>query len=229
MANIVLVHGAWGDGSHWRKVIPIIRNAGHIVVAAQNALTSLTDDAETTRRLAESLDGPTVLVGHSYGGAVITETASKCPHVKALVFIAAFAPETTENLQELLGRTGTPPPGAAAIRPDKYGNLWLDRDLFQTSFCQDLDDEEALVMAAAQHPTSGKCFAEKPSNAGWKSLPCWYQVSDEDRMIPPETQQFFSERMKAVKTIHLKSGHASLASHPKEVSDLILEAALAAK
>lgn len=223
--NIVLVHGAWGDGSHWRKVLPILKNAGHEVVATQNPLTSLTDDAEITRRLAESMSGPTILVGHSYGGAIITEAASKCPNVTGLVYIAAFAPDTTENLGGLLGRTD-PPPGAAALRPDKYGFLWIDREQFHANFCQDLDPEEAYVMQATEHPTSGKCFEEKPTDAGWKNLPTWYQVSDKDRMIPPATQQWFAERMNAT-TIHLPASHASMASHPKEVAELILKAAAA--
>jgi pimeloyl-ACP methyl ester carboxylesterase len=221
--NIVLVHGAWGDGSHWRKVIPILKDAGHEVVATQNPLTSLGDDAEITRRLAESMEGPTILVGHSYGGAIITEAAGKCPNVTALVYIAAFAPDTDENLGGLLGRTD-PPPGGAALRPDKYGNLWIERGLFAENFSQDCDPIESLVMAAAQKPTSTKCFENKPTNAGWKNLPCWYQVSDNDRMIPPITEQFFADRMNAT-TIHLPASHASMASHPREIADFIMRAA----
>jgi len=221
--NIVLVHGAWGDGSHWRKVIPILKDEGYNVVATQHPLTSLSDDAETTRRLAESQEGPTILVGHSYGGAVITEAAGKCPNVVGLVFIAAFAPDENENLGILLGRA-EPPPGAAAIRPDKYGYLWLDRNLFADNFCQDCDPVESFVMAAAQKPTFGKCFEDKPTNAAWKNLPCWYQISENDRMIPPATQKFFAERIKA-STISLPAGHASMASRPNEVADFILKAA----
>ena len=223
MSNIVLVHGAWGDGSHWRKVIPIIAKAGYTVVASQHPLTSLTDDAETVKRLAESLEGQTILVGHSYGGAIITEAAAKCPNVVGLVYIAAFAPDETENLGELLGRT-KPPTGATSLYPDKYGFLWIKRDLFRASFAQDCSEEEALVMAAAQKPTSGKCFEEKPTTVGWKKLPVWYQVSENDNMIPPETQHFFAERMKA-KTISLHTGHASMASKPDEIADFIISAA----
>ncbi len=224
-ANIVLVHGAWGDGSHWHKVIPILKEAGHRVVATQNPLTSLTEDSETTRRLAESLEGPTILVGHSYGGAIITEAASKCPNVTGLVYIAAFAPDTDENLGMLLGRTD-PPPGAAALRPDQYGFLWIDRDLFADNFSQDCFPMDSFVMATAQKPTSGKCFEDKPTDAGWKNLPCWYQVSEHDRMIPPATQHFFAERMKAT-TIALPSSHASLLSHYAEIANLIIKAATA--
>ncbi len=206
--NVVLVHGAWGDGSNWSKVIPLLRRAGLNVVATQNPLTSLADDAETVRRIAEPLEGPVILVGHSYGGAIITEAAGKIPNVKGLVYIAAFAPDTDENLGMLLGRTD-PPPGAAALRPDAYGNLWLDRELFGANFCGDVDEPQASVMAAVQSPTSGKCFENKPGAAGWKNLPTWYQVSEEDKMIPPVTQHFFAERMKAT-TISLPASHASL-------------------
>lgn len=221
--NIVLVHGAWGDGSHWRKVIPMLKEAGHNVVATQHPLTSLADDAEATRRLATSLEGPTILVGHSYGGAVITEAAGNCPNVTGLVYIAAFAPNTDENLGSLLGRT-TPPPGAAALRPDPFGFLWIDRNLFAENFSQDCDAMDSFIMAAAQKPTSGKCFEDKPTAAGWKNLPTWYQVSEIDRMIPPATQHFFAERMNA-HTISLQAGHASMASQPRGVADLILLAA----
>lgn len=221
--NIVLVHGAWGDGSHWRNVIPILSGAGFKVVATQNPLTSLSDDAETVRRLAESLEGPTILVGHSYGGAIITEAADKCPNVAGLVYIAAFAPDVNENLGMLLG-LADPPPGAAAIRPDKYGFLWIDRELFAENFSQDCDPVTSQVMAAAQKPTSGKCFEDKPTHAGWKDLPCWYQVSAMDRMIPPATQKMFAERMKAI-TISLPASHASMAAQPEEIAAFIMKAA----
>lgn len=223
MKNIVLVHGAWGDGSHWRKVIPLLAKAGYNVVATQNPLTSLADDAETVKRLAETLEGKTLLVGHSYGGAIITEAAANCPNVAGLVYIAAFAPDTTENLGMLLERTA-PPAGAASLYPDKYGFLWIQRDKFHESFSQDCEKEESFVMAAAQKPTSGKCFGDMPTTVGWKKFPVWYQVSENDRMIPPETQHFFAERMKA-KTLSLKSSHASMASHPIQIADFIISAA----
>lgn len=221
--NIALVHGAWGDGSHWRKVIPILTAAGYTVGSVQNPLTSLSDDAERTRRLVESFDGPTLLVGHSYGGAVITEAAGKSDKVVGLVYIAAFAPDENENLGMLLGRT-TAPAGAAALRPDQYGFLWIEKSMFAENFAHDLPAEESLVMALAQKPTSGKCFEDKPDYVGWKNLPTWYQISELDRMIPPETQHFFAERMKA-ETISLSSSHASMASHPQEIADLIIKAA----
>lgn len=221
--NIALVHGAWGDGSHWRKVIPILTAAGYTVGAVQNPLTSLGDDSERTRRLVESFNGPTLLVGHSYGGAVITEAAGKSDQVVGLVYIAAFAPDADENLGMLLGRTD-PPAGAAALRPDKYGFLWIDKTMFAENFAQDCDAKEAMVMALAQKPTSGSCFQNTPDHIGWRSLPTWYQVSENDRMIPPVTQRFFAERMKA-ETISLASSHASMASHPEEIAAFIIKAA----
>ena len=221
--NIVLVHGAWTDGSGWHKVIPLLRSEGHSVSATQHPLTSLSDDVEITRRLAEAQDGPTVLVGHSYGGAVITEAASQCPHVAGLVYIAAFAPDAGENLGDL-GQRSEPAPGNAAVHPDKYGMLWIDKDKFVESFCQDVAKEEAIVMATVQKPIAIQCFTDKITNAGWKNLPCWYQVSEQDRMIAPGTEMFMAERMKPQQRISLPAGHASMVSYPKEIAGLILAA-----
>jgi pimeloyl-ACP methyl ester carboxylesterase len=221
--NIVLVHGAWADGSGWSKVIPILQQAGYNVVATQHPLTSLADDVEVTRRLTEAQEGPTLLVGHSYGGAVITEAAHQCPNVVGLVYIAAFAPDEGESLGSLAA-AGAPPPGAAAIRPDKYGTLWLDKELFPANFCQDVDEKEAKVMAAAQYPIAARCFADAITNAGWKNLPCWYQVSSNDRMTPPQAEQFMAERIKAT-IISLPASHTPMISMPEEIAGLILTAA----
>jgi len=222
--NIVLVHGAWADGSSWSRVIPILKKSGYNTAAVQNNLTSLADDAETTRRLAEAQQGPTILVGHSYGGAVITEAAHLCPNVIGLVYIAAFAPDEGESLASLAAAGAEPPPGAVAIRPDKYGILWLDRELFPENFCPDVDRQEAEVMAATQRPIAAKCFEDQITDAGWKNLPSWYQVSENDRMIPPGAEHFMAVRMKA-KIISLASSHVSMVSHPEEVADFILKAA----
>ena len=222
--NIVLVHGAWADGSSWSKVIPLLKEAGYHVVATQQNLVSLADDAETARRLVESQEGPVLLVGHSYGGAVITEAAPGCPNVVGLVYIAAFGLDTGESLAILSASGPVAPPGAAAIRPDKYGFLWIDREMFADNFCQDLDPTESSTMAATQRPLSVACYEGKITEAGWKNLPCWYQVSSEDRMIPPPAEQFMAQRMKA-KTITLPSSHVTMLSHPKEVADFILSAA----
>ncbi|MEO8406032.1 MAG: alpha/beta hydrolase [Chitinophagaceae bacterium] len=221
--SIVLVHGAWADGSSWNKIIPQLEEAGYNVVATQHPLTTLADDAEITRRLCEAQTGAVLLVGHSYGGAVITEAAGKCPNVTALVYIAAFGPDAGESLTSL-SAGGAPPPGAAAIRPDKYGRLWLDKALFNENFCGDVEDEEANTLAATQKPISVQCFQDTITNAGWKNLPNWYMIAANDRMIPPAAEQFMAERMKA-KIIFLPSSHVPMISHPDEVADFILQAA----
>jgi pimeloyl-ACP methyl ester carboxylesterase len=222
--NIVLVHGAWADGSSWSKVIPLLQEAGFNTVATQQKLVSLADDAETVRRATEAFEGPVLLVGHSYGGAIITQSVQLCPKVTGLVYIAGFAPDKGESLSILSSGAPVAPPGAAAIRPDKYGFLWIDRTMYAENFCGDLDQIEAGVMAATQKPLSMMCFEDLVTDAGWKKLPCWYQISLNDRMIPPQAEQFMAQRMNA-RTISLPSSHASLVSHPKEVADFILEAA----
>jgi pimeloyl-ACP methyl ester carboxylesterase len=222
--NILLVHGAWADGSSWSKVIPLLSEAGFTIVATQQKLVSLEEDAETVRRAAEALEGPVLLVGHSYGGAIITEAAHLCPNVIGLVYIAGFALDKGESLEILSASGPVAPPGAAAIRPDKYGLLWIDREMFADNFCQDIDKTEAHVMTIVQKPLSLAAFQGKVSEAGWKNLPCWYQVSMNDRMIPPPAEQFMATRINA-RTITVPSSHASMVSHPEEISEFILSAA----
>lgn len=223
--NIVLVHGAWGDGSHWRNVIPPLHAKGFRVCAVQNPLTSLADDIERTSKLAEAQQGPTILVGHSYGGAVISG-AGHVPNVVALVYVAAFAPDAGENLGGILA-TRQPTSGAASIRPDKYGFLWIAPDKFRESFCQDLDETEALIMAVTQKPLAARCFEDRAGAPAWRSKPSWYQVSSEDRMIPPDAEVWMAERMRPKKTITLKASHASLASQAPAIVSLIEEASTA--
>jgi pimeloyl-ACP methyl ester carboxylesterase len=220
--NIVLVHGAWADGSSWNKVINILSEE-YNVVATQHALTSLQDDVETTRRLVEAQTGKTILVGHSYGGAVITEAAHYCATIKALVYIAAFAPDAGENLIDLSQRSKQAP-GNVAVYPDKYERLWIDKEKFHAAFCADVENDEATVMAAVQKPISMQCFSDKVTTAGWKNLPCFYQVSDDDKMIAPELEKFMAERMNAKKIIHLNASHAPMVSHSTEIAELIKEA-----
>ncbi len=195
--NILLVHGAWADGSSWGKVITILTEAGYNIIATQQKLVSLEDDAETVSRAAEALDGPVLLVGHSYGGAIITEAAHLCPNVIGLVYIAGFALDKGESLEILSASGPIAPPGAAAVRPDKYGFLWIDREMFADNFCQDVNKTEAHVMAVVQKPLSLDAFQGKVTDAGWKNLPCWYQVSMNDRMIPPPAEQFMATRINA--------------------------------
>lgn len=220
--NIVLVHGAWGDGSHWSHVIPQLHAKGYRVCAVQNPLTSLADDIDRTSKLVAAQDGPTLLVGHSYGGAVITG-AGHTPNVVGLVYVAAFALDEGESLGSVFARQASPSGGN--IRPDKEGFLWIDPDKFHESFCQDLGETEALVMALSQKPIAARCFDDKSGAPAWKVKPSWYQVSANDRMIPPESEQWMADRMRPKKTITLQASHASLASRSNELIVLIEEAA----
>ncbi|HVR47953.1 MAG TPA: alpha/beta hydrolase [Candidatus Binatia bacterium] len=217
--NIVLVHGAWSDGSGWAKVLAILQAAGHNVVAVQNQMTSLADDAANTRATIDAMQGPTVVAGHSYGGAVVTSAAYGASNVKGLVYIAAFAPDEGEAL-------GGFPTGAGAkfIGPGPGGLLYIDRKQFPACFAGDVPVQEAAVLAAVQRPVGGAIFGDKMGPPAWKSIKSWYQVSENDQMIPPETERMMASRAKAT-TIAFPSSHASLLSHPKEVADLILTAA----
>jgi pimeloyl-ACP methyl ester carboxylesterase len=217
--NIVLVHGAWSDGTGWIKVIPLLQAAGHNVVAVQNQMASLSDDAANTRAVIDAMQGPTVVVGHSYGGAVITSAAQGAPNVKGLVYIAAFAPDQGEALG------GFPPgPGAKFVAPGPGGLLYIERSQFPANFAGDLPTAEAATLAAVQRPVAGAIFGDKMGPPAWKSIKSWYQVSEDDRMIPPDVERMFASRAGAT-TISLPTSHASLVSRPKEVAELILVAA----
>ncbi len=223
--TIVLVHGFWGGAAHWAKVIVELARVGHASLhAVELPLTSLADDAERTRKMVAQQPGPVLLVGHSYGGAVISE-AGNLPNVAGLVFIAAFAPDAGESpggiTQEHL------PAAAPNLAPDSDGYLWIKPDTFHESFCQDLTADEALVMAVTQKAPLASTFAQAISVPAWKSKPSWYQISSDDRMIAPENQQRMAARMQPRKTITLAASHASLASKPVEVAALIDEAATA--
>jgi pimeloyl-ACP methyl ester carboxylesterase len=220
--NVVLVHGAWADGSSWSKVIPLLDKKGFEVTAVQLPLTSLEDDITVTRNALAAQKGPTILVGHSYGGAVITGAANDAPNVTALVYIAAFAVDVGESLEEL-SKQGTPPAGAAQIRPDEHGFLWIDRDGFGPAFAADVDPAEAHIMAVVQKPLSIKSFVAKSGPPAWKHIRSWYLVSANDQMIPPPAQELMARRMGAtVRTV--ASSHASMISHSHEVADIIAAA-----
>ncbi len=217
--NIVLVHGAWSDGTGWIKVIPILQAAGHNVVAVQNQMASLSGDAANTRAVIDAMQGPTVVVGHSYGGAVITSAATGAQNVKALVYVAAFAPDEGEALGSF-----PPGPGGKFVAPGPGGLLYIDRKKFPEYFAGDLPVPEAAALAAVQRPVAGAIFGDKMGPPAWKSIKSWYQVSEHDKMIPPELERKFASRAKAT-PISLAASHASLVSRPKEIAKLILVAA----
>ena len=219
--NVVLVHGAWADGSSWAEVIPRLQAAGLHVTAVQNPLTSLEDSATATRRVLAQQDGPTVLVAHSWGGTVISEVGTD-PKVTALVYIAARAPDTNEDFVAL---SGTFPAGAARAGVQTHdGFTTLSEDAFLKYFANGVDPKTAKVLYAVQWPTAASIFGGKTTAAAWHSKPSWYAVSKLDQTINPDLERFLAKRMNAT-TVELEAGHLSLVSHPKEVADLILAAA----
>ncbi|KAK9761722.1 hypothetical protein K7432_013154 [Basidiobolus ranarum] len=221
--NIILVHGAWADGSSWRDVIPTLQQAGHKVIAAQLPLTSLSDDVNRVRMLLERVQGPTILVGHSYGCAVITGAATGVSHVVGLVFIAGFALDEGESLADIFSKYPALESGQH-IKPDNHGFLWVQPELFPKYFAADVDLEKGKLMGVVQNPISAKSFTDKSGPPAWKTLPSWYQISDNDMMIPPEAERMMAKRANST-TISLPSSHASLFSHWKEVANFILQAA----
>lgn len=222
--TIVLVHGAFADGTSWQRVIPILERDGYTVIAVQNALASLAGDVETTKRVIDAQTGPVVAVGHSYGGAVITGAAAGNANVKALVYIAAFAPDAGEPI----GAYGDKYPSelGAALRPDAAGFLYLDRAQFRDLFAGDVSPTEASVMAATQKPINGSAFGASVEQAAWKKIPSWYLVTLEDRAINPELERFYAKRIGAT-TTEIKASHVPFISHPEEVARLIERAASA--
>ncbi|CNI46000.1 alpha/beta hydrolase [Yersinia mollaretii] len=225
--NILFVHGAWADGSQWQHILPALHAMGHRVIAIQNPLTSLADDVERTIKLTTALYGPTLLVGHSYGGMVITQVGH-LQNVVGMVYLAAFAPDAGESLSTLFALRKASV-GAAYIRPDDNGFLWIDTDKFHENMCHDVDENEALVMALVQKPLAARAFTDKSAQPAWRVKPCWYQVSTEDRMLPVETQREFAERIQAQKVIELPASHASHISHPQQIIALIADAANAVR
>ncbi|MGC4075155.1 MAG: alpha/beta hydrolase [Nibricoccus sp.] len=222
--TVVLVHGAFADGSGWSKVILRLEKAGYNTLAVQNPLTGLQEDIAATKRAIEAIKGPIVLVGHSYGGAVITGAAAGNPNVKSLVYVAAFAPDAGERIGELLGKFGPAPLGSALV-PDSAGFLSIDRTKFQEVFAADVAKDEVLVLAAAQKPVAGAAFGAQTDTPAWKTIPSWYLVSTEDKAILPELQRFMAGRLSAKSIVEVKASHASYISQPDEVVKLIVAAA----
>jgi len=221
--SIVLVHGAFADGSSWNKVIPLLEAEGFTVTAVQNPLKSLSEDVATTKRVLDAQKGDVVLVGHSYGGAVITEAAAGNSKVKALVYVAAFAPDAGETLGALGERFPAPPRGTAVV-PDSAGFLYIDRAKVADVFANDLPKEEAALLAATQKPLAAAIFGEPLKAAAWKSIPSWYVVSTQDKAINPDLERFMAKRMNA-KTKELKASHVSFISNAPEIAKVIESAA----
>lgn len=218
--NIVLVHGGWADGSGWNKEIPILRDAGHKVIAVQLPTQSLSEDVETVKRAINYIGGPVTLVGHSYGGAVITNAAHNNPNVTGLVYIAAFAPDEGQALGDFVNPANFP---KELFLMDSGGFIYLNPEIFRENFAHDVTPEEADLMAIVQKPFNQSNFVAKSGPPAWKELPTWYQISDSDRMIPPDVQRTFAQQMNAT-TLNLNASHASYVSHPNEIADFILNA-----
>jgi pimeloyl-ACP methyl ester carboxylesterase len=218
--NIVLVHGAWADGSSWNKVIPILQNAGHNVIAVQLPEHSLADDVETVKRAIEHIGGPAILVGHSYGGAVITDAGYNNPNVTGLVYVAAFAPDEGQSLSNFVDLAKLP---KDLLIFDSGGFVYINPAMFPGAFAHDVDPAEAAVMAIVQKPINQSVLGEKSGPPAWKQLPTWYQISEGDHMIPPDAERLFAKQMNTT-TLSINSSHASPVSHPEEIAQLILNA-----
>jgi pimeloyl-ACP methyl ester carboxylesterase len=225
VTNVVLVHGGFVDGSGWRQVHRLLTDDGFRVSVVQNPTLSLDGDVVATRRILDLQDGPTVLVGHSYGGAVITEAGSH-DRVTALVYIAAFAPDKGESISTLIA---DPPPGAPVppILPPHDGFLFLDRDEFHASFAADLPPDEARFLADSQVPWGVDALGGAITEPAWRHTPSWYLLATEDRMIPPPAQRMMAERAGAT-VVEAAGSHAIYVSQPAAVADLIRQAAAGA-
>ena len=219
--NVVLVHGAWADGSSWSKVVPLLEKKGLHVVCVQNPLTSFADDVAATKRIIDAQDGPVLLVGHSYGGAVITE-AGNDPKVAGLVYVAAFAPDKGESSGSL-GKPYGATPGVTELRPLADGFLVLTPKGVMEDFAPDLSIAERDILLATQTPTQGAALGTEISTAAWRSKPSWFVVASNDRMISPEQERVTAKRMNA-KTLTLPTSHVPMLSRPKEVADFIGQA-----
>ena len=220
--NVVLVHGGFVDGSGWEGVYKILKKDGYTVSIVQNPTISLADDVAATKRIVAAQNGPVILVGHSYGGAVITE-AGNDPKVAGLVYITAFAPDKGESVSTLIK---DPPPGAPVppILPPQDGYLFLDKAKFPASFAADVDAERAAFMADSQVPWGVEALSGTISEPAWKTKPSWYLVATEDKMIPPPAQRFMSKRAGST-VVEVAGSHAIYVSQPNAVAALIEKAA----
>jgi pimeloyl-ACP methyl ester carboxylesterase len=220
-SNVILVHGAWADGSSWSKVIPLLLSGGLRVTAVQLPLTSLKDDVATVKRAIALQDGPTALTGHSYGGVVITE-AGNDPKVVALVYIAAFAPDVGQSAGSLFASVEPSPMGAELV-PDREGFLRLSEAGLKNDFAQDLTSTEKSILFAVQAPFAGAAFGGNVTVAAWRTKPSWYLVATADRAIQPSLQTTMAENIKAT-TVKVAASHVPMLARPEETAKIILEA-----
>lgn len=218
MKNIILVHGAWADGSGWQHIFHLLRARGYNVSVVQNPLTSLADDVAAVNRILARLDGATLLVGHSYGGVVITE-AGNAPNVAGLVYVAAFVPDAGESVATLTASDASPP-----LQPSTDGFLFFNPTIFPQVFAHDLPAEQGAFLAAAQIPPAGATFGRSVSRAAWRNRRSWYVLSTEDRVIPAAAQRRMATRANAEIT-EVRASHAVYISQPEAVADAIDAAA----
>ena len=221
--NVVLVHGAFADGSGWEAVAKILENDGYTVSVVQPPETSYADDQKYTKAAIDAMGGPVVLVGHSYGGSIISE-AGNDPNVAALVYIAAFALDEGESCASI--ETAVPQ-ASKAFKPDSNGNWWIEQDHFAADFAADVPPAESHYMAISQVPISTDSFTHKVTNPAWKGKPTFYMVASADRSINPQQERMMAKRAKA-KTVEVNASHVAYMSHPKETAKLIEEAATSA-
>lgn len=218
--SVVLVHGAWADGSCWGNIILPLQHQGLNVVAAPIPLTSLTDDAAALRRVIERSAGPVILVGHAYAGAVIA--AAHDERVKCLIYVAALAPDEGETVADVFYRA-SPHPEAPKLAPDAHGLVWMPKEGFRQAVAHNASPDQLVIMAAVQRPLAVQCIQEKVLAPAWKTIPSWYLIAEEDRMILEGTQRFMAARMGATIRSH-KVDHTPMYSAPNLVVDVLLEA-----
>jgi pimeloyl-ACP methyl ester carboxylesterase len=223
--NIVLVHGAWADGSCWSGVVERLQARGYNVTAPQFPLTSVADDVARLRQVLARQDGPTIVAGHSYGGQIITSLGTDAAGVVGLVYIAAFGLDEGESLGAVLEQ-GPPTPALEHMEIDERGFAWLSEDDFVNHFAADVDPLKSHVMYAVQQPLSTSTFGDIMGSPAWKSLPSWYMVAENDEAIPPDAERQFAERMNST-TVAVPASHVAMVSHPDETVSLILDAVAA--
>lgn len=220
--TIVLVHGAFADASGWQELISLLQTDGFKVVAVQNPLASLAGDVATTKRAIDAQTGPVVLVGHSYGGAVISNAATGSANVKALVYIAAFAPLAGERIDTHLATY--PTALGTSLTPDAAGFVFIDVAKYHDVFAGDLPTRQTKAMAVAQKPIFAEIFGQAGTSAAWMTIPSWYMVAKQDRALSPDLERFYAKRIKA-HTVEIDSSHLPFISHPRAVAQLIASAA----